>query len=53
VFGVISAKITTRVKGYPPLISTVTRIEPPMLWTGVAKRAENEGYLADRTIPPF
>src|SRR5206468_12647305 len=33
----IGAKITTRVKGFPPLTSTVTRIEPPWLWTGVAK----------------
>jgi hypothetical protein len=24
----VGAKITTRVKGYPPLTSTVTRIEP-------------------------
>jgi hypothetical protein len=33
----VGAKITTRVKGYPPLASTVIRIEPPRLWTGVAK----------------
>ena len=34
---VVGAKITIRVKGHPPLTSTVTRIEPPMLWTGVAR----------------
>jgi hypothetical protein len=33
----VGAKITTRVKGYPPLTSTVTRVEPPRMWTGVAK----------------
>jgi len=33
----VGAKITTRVKGFPRLTSTVTRIEPPLLWTGVAK----------------
>jgi hypothetical protein len=33
----VGARITTRVKGYPPLTSTVTRIEPPRMWTGVAK----------------
>jgi hypothetical protein len=33
----LGAKITTRVKGYPPLTSKVTRIEPPRVWTGVAK----------------
>jgi hypothetical protein len=33
----VGAKITIRVKGHPPLTSTVTRIEPPMLWTGVAR----------------
>ncbi len=33
----VGAKITTRVKGYPPLTSTVTRIEPPRMWTGVVK----------------
>ncbi len=32
----IGAKITTRVKGYMPLTSTVTRIESPRVWTGVA-----------------
>ena len=34
---VVGATITIRVKGHPPLRSTVSRIEPPMLWTGVAK----------------
>ncbi len=33
----VGARITTRVKGYPPLTSTVTRIESPRVWTGVAK----------------
>lgn len=33
----VGAKITIRIKGHPPLISTVTRIEPPMSWTGVAR----------------
>jgi hypothetical protein len=33
---VLGAKITTRVKGYTPLTSKVTRIEPPKVWTGVA-----------------
>ena len=31
------AKITMRVKGHPPLRLTVTRVEAPMLWTGVAR----------------
>jgi hypothetical protein len=34
---VLRAKITTRVKGYTPLTSKVTRIESPRVWTGVAK----------------
>ena len=33
----VGAKITIRIKGHPPLTSTVTRIEPPRLWTGVAR----------------
>jgi len=33
----LGARITTRVKGYTPLTSEVTRIEPLRLWTGVAK----------------
>jgi hypothetical protein len=33
----VGAKITMRVKGHPPLKLTVTRVEPPMLWTGVAR----------------
>ena len=33
----VGAKITTRVKGYTPLTSKVTSIEPPNMWTGVAK----------------
>lgn len=31
-------KITTRVKGYPAVRSTITRIESPRLWIGVAKQ---------------
>jgi hypothetical protein len=33
----VGAKITVRVKGHPPLTSTITRIEVPTSWTGVAK----------------
>ena len=33
----VGAKITMRVKGHPPLRLTVTRVEAPMLWTGVAR----------------
>jgi hypothetical protein len=33
----IGAKITTRVKGNPPLTSKVTHMEQPKMWTGVAK----------------
>ena len=33
----LGAKITTKVKGNRPLTSTVTRIEAPHLWIGVAK----------------
>ena len=33
----VGAKITTRVEGYPSLTSTVTRVETPRIWTGVAK----------------
>jgi hypothetical protein len=32
----VGGKITTRVKGYTPLTSTITRVEPQHLWTGVA-----------------
>jgi hypothetical protein len=32
----VGAKVTMRVRGHPPLRLTVTRIEPPTLWTGVA-----------------
>ena len=38
----VGAKITTRVKGYPPLTSTVTRIEPPTLWTGAHGLGHND-----------
>ena len=47
----VGAKITTRVKGHPPLTSTVTRIEPPMLWTGVA-RAPGLTETIDHLIEP-
>jgi hypothetical protein len=33
----VGAKITMRVKRHPPLRLTVTRVEAPMLWTGVAR----------------
>jgi hypothetical protein len=33
----VGAKITMRVKGHPPLRLTVTRVEAPALWTGVAR----------------
>ena len=33
----VGAKITMRVRAHPPLRLTVTRIEAPMLWTGVAR----------------
>jgi Polyketide cyclase / dehydrase and lipid transport len=33
----VGAKVTMRVKGHPPLTLTITRIEPPRLWTGVAR----------------
>jgi hypothetical protein len=33
----VGAKITMRVKGHPPLRLTVSRVEAPMLWTGVAR----------------
>jgi len=34
----VGGKITTRVKGYPAVRSTITRIESPRLWIGVAKQ---------------
>ncbi len=33
----VGAKITMRVRRHPPLRLTVTRIDAPMLWTGVAR----------------
>jgi hypothetical protein len=33
----VGAKITMRVKGHPPLRLTITRVEPPRSWTGVAR----------------
>jgi hypothetical protein len=47
----VGAKITTRVTGHPPLTSTVTRIESPMLWTGVA-RAPGLTETIDHLIEP-
>jgi len=47
----VGAKITIRVKGHPPLTSTVTRIEPPMSWTGVA-RAPGLTETIDHFIEP-
>jgi hypothetical protein len=35
-FGV-GAKITTKVKGYPASTSTVTHVDSPRIWVGVAK----------------
>jgi hypothetical protein len=35
-FGV-GAKITTKVKGFPASTSTVTRVDSPRIWVGVAK----------------
>jgi hypothetical protein len=32
----VGAKITMRVKGHPPLRLTVTQVDAPKLWTGVA-----------------
>src|SRR6202171_6095678 len=47
----VGAKITMRVKGHPPLKWTVTRVEPPMLWTGVA-RAPGLTETIDHLIEP-
>jgi hypothetical protein len=33
----VGAKITMRVKGHPPLRLTVTRVEAPVVWTGVVR----------------
>jgi hypothetical protein len=35
---VVGAKYTTKVKGYPPLTSTVIRIDPLRAWVAVANR---------------
>jgi hypothetical protein len=35
---VVGARMTAKIKGYPRLSSTVTHIDPPRLWVGVAKR---------------
>jgi hypothetical protein len=47
----VGAKITMRVKGHPPLKLTVTRSEPPMLWTGVA-RAPGLTETIDHLVEP-
>jgi len=33
----VGAKVTMRVRGHPPLRLTVTRVEAPTLWTGMAR----------------
>ena len=47
----VGAKITIRVKGHPPLRLTVTRVEAPMVWTGVA-RAPGLTETIDHLIEP-
>jgi hypothetical protein len=47
----VGAEITIRVNGHPPLTSTVTRIESPMSWTGVA-RAPGLTETIDHLIEP-
>ena len=47
----VGAKITMRVKGHPPLRLTVTRVEAPMVWTGVA-RAPALTETIDHLIEP-
>ena len=47
----VGAKITMRVKGHPPLRLTVTRVEAPMVWTGVA-RAPGLTETIDHLIEP-
>jgi hypothetical protein len=48
----VGAKITLRVKRHPPLRLIVTRVEAPMLWTGVARApglTETIDHLIERT----
>lgn len=47
----VGAKITTKVKGNRPLTSTITRIEAPRLWVGVAK-APGLTMTIDHVIDP-
>jgi len=50
----VGAKITMRVKGHPPLRLTVTRVEAPMVWTGVARApglTETVDHLIEPTYP--
>jgi len=50
----VGAKITMRVKGHPPLRLTVTRVEAPMVWTGVARApglTETIDHLIEPTYP--
>jgi hypothetical protein len=50
----VGAKITIRVKGHPPLRLTVTRVEAPMVWTGVARApglTETIDHLIEPTYP--
>jgi hypothetical protein len=47
----VGAKITMRVKGHPALRLTVTRVEPPVLWTAVA-RAPGLTETIDHLIEP-
>jgi Polyketide cyclase / dehydrase and lipid transport len=34
----VGSKYTTKVRGYPPETATITRMEPPRLWTSVGGR---------------
>src|ERR1700728_4294757 len=48
----VGAKITMRVKGHPPLRLTVTRVEAPMLWTGVARAPGVTETISQPDHPP-
>jgi hypothetical protein len=39
----LGAKISTKVRGYPPSTSTITAIEPHRPWKGVAKSPDLTG----------
>src|SRR4051812_1436235 len=47
----VGGKITTKVKGNRPLTTTITRIEAPHLWVGVAK-APGVTMTIDHVIDP-